>query len=92
MILHGYSLFANYFLSGEAERLVIAKFVTVAALGCFSGLSLSAGTGVIMQSQSGIFPMISKALREIGPASKALRKTRSSSRLSVLLLVSICGL
>ena len=71
---------ATYFLSGEAERLVIAKFVTVAALGCFSlALSLSgAAPGVIMQVAGQVFfPMISKALREDrSRAAKHYRKTR----------------
>jgi len=67
---------ATYFLSGEAERLVIAKFVTVAALGCFSlALSLSgAAPGVIMQVAGQVFfPMISKALREDRSRATAVR-------------------
>jgi len=71
---------ATYFLSGQAERLVVAKFVTVAALGCFSlALSLSgAALGVVTQVSGQVFfPMISKALREDRQrAAKHYRKTR----------------
>lgn len=71
---------ATYFLSNEAERLVVAKFVTVAGLGCFSlALSLSgAPPGVIMQVAGQVFfPMISKAVRDDRErAARHYRKTR----------------
>ena len=58
---------ATYFLSGEAERLVIGKFVTLAELGCFSlALALSWGPSRALQQVVAqvFFPMIAQDLRE----------------------------
>jgi O-antigen/teichoic acid export membrane protein len=58
---------ATYFLSGEAERLVVGKFITVAELGCFSlALAMSwAPSRAIQQVISQVFfPMVARALRK----------------------------
>jgi O-antigen/teichoic acid export membrane protein len=58
---------ATYFLSGEAERLIMGKFVTVVELGCFSlALSMAGAVSGAIQQVGGqvFFPMIAKALRE----------------------------
>ena len=58
---------ATYFLSGEAERLIMGKFVTVAELGCFAlALAMSGALSGAVQQVGGrvVFPMIAAALRE----------------------------
>jgi O-antigen/teichoic acid export membrane protein len=58
---------ATYFLGGEAERLVVGKFVTLIELGCFSlALSISAAAGKGLQQiiVQVFFPMMSDSLRE----------------------------
>jgi O-antigen/teichoic acid export membrane protein len=58
---------ATYFMSGEAERLIMGKFVTVVELGCFSlALSMSGAASGAIQQVAGrvVFPMIATALRE----------------------------
>jgi O-antigen/teichoic acid export membrane protein len=58
---------ATYFLGGEAERLVVGKFITLVELGCFSlALSISAAASkglqqVILQV---FFPMMSDSIRQ----------------------------
>ncbi len=58
---------ATYFLAGQAERLVLGKFMTVAELGCFS-LALTIATlpsGAVSQLAGQVFfPMISRSARE----------------------------
>jgi O-antigen/teichoic acid export membrane protein len=58
---------ATYFLSGEAERLVVGKFVTLVELGCFS-IALSVSSGVAKGLQQIVtqvfFPLMSDSLRE----------------------------
>lgn len=58
---------ATYFLSGEAERLVIGKFVSLVELGCFSiALSISSAAAKGLQQIISLvfFPMMSNSLRE----------------------------
>jgi O-antigen/teichoic acid export membrane protein len=70
ILLFGTGIFlssATYFLSGEAERLIMGKFITVVELGCFSlALSMSGAVSGAIQQVGGrvFFPMIAKALRE----------------------------
>jgi O-antigen/teichoic acid export membrane protein len=57
----------TYFLGGEAERLVVGKFITLAELGCFSlALGLSAAPAQALGQVVGqvFFPMFSQSLRE----------------------------
>lgn len=58
---------ATYFLSGEAERLVVGKFVTLLELGCFS-IALSVSSAVARGLQQIVtqvfFPLMSDSLRE----------------------------
>jgi O-antigen/teichoic acid export membrane protein len=81
---------ATYFLAGESERLVVAKFVTLAELGCLSiALSVSwAGTKGLQQVISQVFfPMMSASLRESRDgATKHFRRSRH-----FLLMVSCCA-
>ena len=66
---------ATYFMSGEAERLIVGKFITVAELGCFSlALTLSAAPAQALSQVVGqvFFPMIAQQLtrrREHGRSS-----------------------
>lgn len=58
---------ATYFFSGEAERLVVGKFVSIAELGCFSlALTLSlAPSRSIQQVVSQVFyPMVARSVRD----------------------------
>jgi O-antigen/teichoic acid export membrane protein len=58
---------ATYFLGGEAERLILGKFVTVAELGCYSlALTVCALPSIALQKVTGqvFFPMISQSVRE----------------------------
>lgn len=81
---------ATYFLCGEGERLVIAKFITVAELGCLSlALTLSAAPAQAIGQIAGqvFFPLLSQSIRE--DRSKAARHFAASrtvfSTLAVLL-------
>jgi O-antigen/teichoic acid export membrane protein len=79
---------ATGFLAGESERLVVAKFVTLSQLGCFSiALSVSwAGTKGLQQIISQVFfPMMSVSVRE--SLEIAVRHYRKSHR---LLLIVCC--
>lgn len=71
---------ATYFLSGEAERLVIGKFITLVELGCFSlalSISSAAAKGLQQVIAQVFFPMISDSLREHRDnAMKHFRKAR----------------
>jgi O-antigen/teichoic acid export membrane protein len=75
---------ATYFLSGEAERLVIGKFISLADLGCFSlALALSWGPSRALQQviTQVFFPLIARAAREDRVAA-----TRDYRKVRVLLL------
>jgi O-antigen/teichoic acid export membrane protein len=80
---------ASYFLGGEAERLVVGKFVTLVELGCFSlALSISAAiTKGLQQVVSQVFfPMMAVSLREDREAAaRHFKKARY-----LLLAVSAC--
>jgi O-antigen/teichoic acid export membrane protein len=58
---------ATYFLAGEAERLVVGKFVTLVELGCFSlalAISSAVSKGLLSVNSQVFFPMISDSIRE----------------------------
>jgi O-antigen/teichoic acid export membrane protein len=58
---------ATYFLGGEAERLVVGKFVTLVQLGCFSialSISSAAAKGLQQIVTQVFFPLMSDSLRE----------------------------
>ena len=58
---------ATYFLGGEAERLILGKFVTVVELGCYSlALTVAALPSRALLQVTGqvFFPMISQSVRE----------------------------
>jgi O-antigen/teichoic acid export membrane protein len=77
---------ATYFISGEAERLVIGKFITLAELGCFSlALGLSWGPSKALQQvvSQVFYPMFAHALRE-----KPSSAVRDYQRVRLLLLVA----
>lgn len=80
-----------YFLGGEAERLIVGKFITIAELGCFSlALTLSAAPAQALGQVVGqvFFPMISQSVREDREA--AARHFRSA-RLVFLVLSILLG-
>jgi len=77
---------ATYFLSGEAERLVIGKFTTVAELGCFSlALGLSWGPSRALQQAISqvFFPLIARAAHE-----DRLAASRDYRKVKILLLAA----
>lgn len=79
---------ATYFLAGEAERLVVAKFVDLTLLGCFSlALSITAvATGATSRLTSQVFyPMIASIVRNQGDPSRQFRLMRL-----LILVASIC--
>jgi O-antigen/teichoic acid export membrane protein len=81
---------ATYFMSGEAERLIMGKFVTVVELGCFSlALSLSgAVSGAVMQVAGRVvFPMIATALRESNDS--AVRRYKKARLVFTILSVIV---
>ena len=58
---------ATYFLGGEAERLILGKFVTVVELGCYTlALTVCALPSRALQQVTGqvFFPMISHSVRD----------------------------
>jgi O-antigen/teichoic acid export membrane protein len=80
---------ATYFLSGEAERLVVGKFLTLAELGCFSlalSISSAASKGLQQVIVQVFFPMMSDSLRENRDA--AVRHYKKAK--CVLVLLSSC--
>ena len=82
---------ATYFLGGEAERLVIAKFISVAELGCFSlALTISAAPSRAIQQVVGqvFFPLISNSIRK-DPATAA--RHYKSARWAFLFLGIVLG-
>jgi O-antigen/teichoic acid export membrane protein len=79
---------ATYFMSGEAERLIVGKFITVAELGCFSlALTLAAAPAQALSQVIGqvFFPMIAQSIREDqATAARHFKKVRW-----VFLLISV---
>jgi O-antigen/teichoic acid export membrane protein len=71
---------ATYFLAGEAERLVVGKFVDLIELGCFSlalSISVAASRGFQQVIGQVFFPMMSSSIREdFHRATIHFRKTR----------------
>jgi O-antigen/teichoic acid export membrane protein len=58
---------STYFLAGEAERLVVGKFVNVIELGCFSlalTISTATTTGLRQIILQVFFPMVAQSLRQ----------------------------
>ena len=58
---------ATYFLGGEAERLILGKFVTVVELGCYSlalTVSMLPSRALMQVAGQVFFPMISQSVRE----------------------------
>jgi O-antigen/teichoic acid export membrane protein len=58
---------ATYFLCGEAERLVIGKFISIEELGCFSlALALAAAPARALQQVVGqvLFPIMASSMRK----------------------------
>jgi O-antigen/teichoic acid export membrane protein len=94
IIVFGTGIFissSTYFLGGEAERLIIAKFITVAELGCFSlALTLAAVPSQAIGQVAGqvFFPLISRSIR-----TDRLKATRyfEASRVVFLTLAVILG-
>lgn len=83
ILLFGSGIFlssATYFLSAEAERLIVGKFITIAELGCFSlALALASAPSQAISRVVGqvFFPMISASVREDqATATKHYRKAR----------------
>ena len=79
----------TYFLSGEAERLVVAKFVNLVELGCFAlalSISTAAATGLQQIVLRVFFPMMSVSLRE--DRTSAIGHYKKAAR--VLCIVSAC--
>jgi O-antigen/teichoic acid export membrane protein len=70
ILLFGAGMFvstATYFLGGEAERLILGKFVSIAELGCYSlALTVAALPSRALLQVTGqvFFPMISQSVRE----------------------------
>jgi O-antigen/teichoic acid export membrane protein len=70
ILLFGAGIFVStstYFLAGEAERLVVAKFITIIELGCFSlalTISSAATAGLKQIVTQVFFTLVAKALRE----------------------------
>jgi O-antigen/teichoic acid export membrane protein len=82
---------ATYFLGGEAERLVIGKFITVAELGCFSlALTLASAPSMIFQKIAAqvFLPMIARSKRE---ATNTLAKDYKRARFLFSCLSLIVG-
>lgn len=79
---------ATYFMSGEAERLIIGKCISVAELGCFSlALTMAAAPSQALNQVVGqvFYPLISRSARETPEmAARHFIKART-----VFLLISI---
>lgn len=81
---------STYFLTGEAERLVIGKFVNLVELGCFSlalTISAAATTGVRQIIGQVFFPLIAQSVRE--DKNKAARQFQSVRVLLLLVSASL---
>lgn len=78
---------STYFLTGEAERLVVGKFVNLAELGCFSlalTICATATNGPLQIVNQVLFPLIAQAARE--DRSKAVQRFKHVRR--ILLVTS----
>jgi len=79
---------ATYFLAGEAERLVVGKFVDLVVLGCFSlalSMTSAATSGVQRILQQVFYPMIASSARDgRDVAARHYAKVR-------LMLLALCG-
>lgn len=101
ILTFGFGMFlssSTYFLAGEAERLVVGKFVNLVELACFSlALSISSaasrGFGKVLSQV--FFPMMSASVREdLDTAYRHFKKTRRMTLvLSVFMSVGFitCG-
>jgi len=81
---------ATYFVGGEAERLVVGKFITLVELGCFSlALSISAAASKGLQQIIGqvFFPMISDSLRK--SQQQAVEHFKKARHLILIMSVSL---
>lgn len=80
---------STYFIGGEAERLVVGKFITLVELGCFSlALSISSAVAKGLQQVVGqvFFPMMSDSLRQNQSRShEDFKKARH-----LVLILSVC--
>lgn len=80
---------ATYFLAGEAERLVVGKFVTLVELGCFAlalSISSAASRGFQQVVAQVFFPMMSDSIRQDRDgAMRHFKKTRH-----LVLIISVC--
>lgn len=79
---------ATYFLAGEAERLVVGKFVDLVVLGCFSlalSITSTATSGVQRILQQVFYPMIASSARE---SQKVAARHYAKAKLMLLVL---CG-
>ena len=92
ILTFGFGMFlssSTYFLAGEAERLVVGKFVNLVELACFSlalSISSAASRGFGQVLSRVFFPMMSSSVREdLDGAYRHFKKTR---RLTVVL--SVC--
>ncbi len=80
---------ATYFVGGEAERLVVGKFITLVELGCFSlALSISSAVAKGLQQVVSLvfFPMMSDSLRE--DCDRAIEHFKKARHL--VLIISVC--
>jgi O-antigen/teichoic acid export membrane protein len=80
---------ATYFLAGEAERLVVGKFVDLVVLGCFSlalSITSAATSGMQQILQRVFYPMIASSARESQDVAR-----RHYTKVRLILLI-ICGL
>jgi O-antigen/teichoic acid export membrane protein len=80
---------STYFLAGEAERLVVGKFVNLIELGCFSlalSISMAASRGFQQVVSQVFFPMMSDSIRQdLEGAIRHFKKTRH-----LVLILSSC--
>jgi O-antigen/teichoic acid export membrane protein len=79
-----------YFVTGEAERLVVGKFVNLVELGCFSlalTICAAATTGLLQIIGQVFFPLIAQSVRE--DRNKAARHFRSVRFLLLLISASL---
>ncbi|HWO33293.1 MAG TPA: oligosaccharide flippase family protein [Candidatus Acidoferrum sp.] len=82
----------TYFLSGEAERLVVAKFVNLVELGCFAlalSISTAAATGLQQIVLRVFFPMMSVSLRE--DRTSAVRHYKKAARVLCIVSASLAA-
>ena len=81
---------ATYFLGGEAERLVIGKFISLAELGCFSlALTIAAAPSRAIQQVVGqvFFPLMADSVRN--DRATATRHFRSARYVFLILSIGV---